>query len=233
MRLELTLAIVLLIGSANAANNITIAQSNANYTSIQLAINSARPGDVIDVNSGTYSENVVVTKNVTLRGHNTGGGLPEINAGGSGSAIIITGNDTTIEGFNLTNSGHCGCGNAGISVQSSNNTILSNIIYKNKYGVYIRQGKNNTLMSNDFINNNITGYDSGGNHWNGTIQPEGLQRLIQLITGPVMSGNYYSDYDEPKEVCTDANNDGFCDMPMNITVGMSEDNHPVVRQIHR
>jgi parallel beta-helix repeat protein len=232
MRLKLTLAIILFIGSANAAN-ITIAQTNANYTSIQLAIDSAHPGDIIDVNSGTYRENVIVSKNVTLRGQNTGGGLPEINAGGSGSAIIITGNGTTIEGFNLTNSGHCGCGNAGISVQSSNNTIFNNIIYKNKYGVHIRQGKNNTLISNDFIDNNITGYDSGGNHWNGTIQPDGLQRLIQFITGPVMSGNYYSDYDEPKEGCNDSNNDGFCDSPMNITAGMSEDNHPVVHQIHR
>jgi parallel beta-helix repeat protein len=183
MRLELTLAIILLIGSANAANNITISQLNANYTSIQLAINGARPGDVIDVNSGTYRENVVVFKNVTLRGHNTGGGLPEINAGGSGSAITITGNGTTIEGFNLTNSGHCGCGNAGLSIQSSNNTIFNNIICKNKYGVYIRQGKNNSLISNDLINNNITAYDSGGNRWQGTVPPEGLQGLIQFIAG--------------------------------------------------
>jgi hypothetical protein len=52
----------------------------------------------------------VVIKNVTLRGQNTGGGLPEINAGGSGSAVEIAVNGTTIEGFNLTHSGHCGCG---------------------------------------------------------------------------------------------------------------------------
>jgi parallel beta-helix repeat protein len=231
MRLELTMVMILFIGSVNAAS-ITVGPSNTNYTSIQPAINSAHPGDLIEVHSGKYHENLVVSKNVILRGKNTGNGVPEINADGSGSVIIITGNGTTIEGFNLTNSGHCGCGNAGISVQSSNNTIFNNVIYKNKYGVYIGRGKNNSIMLNDFINNNITGYDSGGNHWEGTTPPEGLQGLIQYITGPVISGNHYSDYDEPKKGCIDANNDGFCDSPRNITAGLSIDKRPIVHQIN-
>jgi hypothetical protein len=65
------------------------------------------------------------------------------------------------------------------------------------------------MMSNDFIGNNITAYDSGGNRWDGTIPPAGLMGLIQSISGPIISGNHYSDYDEPKEGCVDANDDGF------------------------
>jgi len=38
------------------------------YTSIQSAINAASPGDTIAIGAGSYYENVVVNKPVTLRG---------------------------------------------------------------------------------------------------------------------------------------------------------------------
>jgi len=88
------------------------------------------------------------------------------------------------------------------------------------------------LISNDFIDDNITAYDNGGNRWDGTILPAGLLGLIQSISGPIISETHYSDYDEPKEGCIDANNDGFCDSPRNITARLSIDNRPVVHQIY-
>ena len=218
---------ILLMGYAYAAQ-ITVGPKDADYTQIQYAIDNSSRGDVIEVHSGLYEENVHIYKTLTLLGIDSGNGTPVVDAGGSGSVISITANDTTVKGFNVTGSGGCGCGNAGILVDASNNIVQDNIIYKNKYGIYIRSGnENNTFLSNDLMNNNITVSDSGRNtRWNGTVEAEGLQSLLELISGPQVVGNYYSDYDEEKEGCSDANQDKICDKPRKIGSGPGMDNYP-------
>jgi parallel beta-helix repeat protein len=136
-------------------------------------------------------------------------------------------NGSTVKGFNLTGSGHCGCGSAGIQVASSNNTVLENIIYKNKYGIYVKpENFNNTFVSNDLLQNEIAAYDPGNNSWNSSLKAEGLQKLVELVVGKQMKGNHYSDYDEPEEGCNDTNKDGFCDLPRKIDGGNSVDLYP-------
>src|SRR5664279_2088254 len=117
--------LILILGFANAAK-ITVGPTDANYSVIQQAADNASTGDLIEVQSGTYHENVYLFHTVTLQGVNTGKGLPVVDAGGSASAITVISNGTTVSGFNLTNSGHCGCGNAGVLVESNNNTIKNN-----------------------------------------------------------------------------------------------------------
>ncbi len=46
----------------------TVCASGCAYTSIQSAINAAAPGATITIGPGTYTENVVVNKSVTLKG---------------------------------------------------------------------------------------------------------------------------------------------------------------------
>ena len=65
----------------------------------QDAINNANLGDVIEVCSGTYYENVVVNKPVILRGVDTGGGEPVVDASRMGSAITITADGVAVDGF--------------------------------------------------------------------------------------------------------------------------------------
>jgi len=165
MRVYLIIILILMLSSVDAAK-ITVGHNHEDYPQIQQAIKHADAGDVIEVHSGRYLEKVFVTKAITLNGMDTGKGLPIVDAGGSGSVITLMANNTTLKGFKLTNSGHCGCGNAGISVKSGNNTIADNIIYSNKYGIYIKDGNmKNTFISNRLIENNITSHDSGGNYW--------------------------------------------------------------------
>ena len=87
-----------------------------------------------------------VLHSVALIGVDTGSGRPVIDANGSSSAITLRANGTRIEGFNLTGSGGCGCGNAGIFIDSSDNIIQNNILYKNRYGVYIEEGATNNTI---------------------------------------------------------------------------------------
>ncbi len=117
MRVYLIIILILMLGSVDAAK-ITVGHNHEDYPQIQQAIKHADAGDVIEVHSGRYLERVFVTKAITLNGMDTGKGLPIVDAGGSGSVITLMANNTTLKGFKLTNSGHCGCGNAGISVKS-------------------------------------------------------------------------------------------------------------------
>ncbi|MFZ2471760.1 MAG: NosD domain-containing protein [Methanothrix sp.] len=217
------------MGSADASK-ITVGPKDADYSHIQQAIDNSSQGDVIEVQSGVYRENVYVSKNITLQGIDAGQGLPVVDAGGSGSVISIKSNGTIVEGFNITGSGGCGCGNAGIKVESSNNIVQGNTIYKNKYGIYIQSGaENNTFMSNDLLENEITVSDSGrNNRWNGSVPEGGLQAILALMGGPRVMGNHYSDYDEASEGCNDTNQDNVCDMPRKMGSGPDMDNYPSV-----
>lgn len=219
------LILILIIGFATAAK-ITVAPEGADYSTIQQALNNASDGDIIEVQSGAYVEHVQVLHSVALIGVDTGSGRPVVDANKSSSAITLRANATRIEGFNLTGSGGCGCGNAGILVDSSHNIIQNNILYKNRYGIYIEEGaKNNTLYSNDFLENRVSANDTGGNLWSMEIKEGGL---LGLLKSAKLMGNHYSDYDEPGEGCNDTNSDGFCDEARMIGNGPGIDEHPLV-----
>jgi parallel beta-helix repeat protein len=231
--LILILIPILILGYAGASK-ITVGPQDANYSQIQQAIDNSSQGDTIEVHGGVYRENVHVYKALTLQGIDTGHGRPVVDADGSGSVISITSNGTIVKGFNITGSGSCGCGNAGIMVGSSNNIVQSNIIYNNKYGIYIQSGaENNTILSNDLLENEITVSDSGSNNrWSGSEPAEGWQGLLELISGPRVIGNHYSDYDEVSEGCNDTNQDKICDRPMMVGDGLGRDNYPSVSSMN-
>jgi parallel beta-helix repeat protein len=219
---------ILLIGSANA-KDLVVASQNADYTSIQSALDNASFGDIIKVESGTYYENIIVKERVSLIGKDTGRGLPVINANGHGSAITLFSDGVLLQGFNFTNSGHCGCGNSGIEVESNNNTITDNIAYKNKYGIYIGHGTGNRIFGNYLKENEINAYDIQNNSWTADIVPRDVFMLLgEVKAKPSLKGNHYSDYDSSIEGCIDSDGNGFCDSPKNISGRGNKDNYPII-----
>lgn len=218
------IALALLIGSVQAAT-IVVCPTGCNYSTIQQAIDSSHAGDTILVNSGTYHENVYVSRAVTLRGIDTGKGQPVINAGGSGSAITLYADNVTLEGFNVTKSGTCGCGNAGIRIMSNNSTIFGNTAYGDKYGIYCAKHIGNRIYLNNLVKDNVSAYDGGSNQW---YQDAGTENGIAgLAPGQRAVGNYYSDFDRPGKGCSDTNVDGICDSPYKIRGGSNIDRYPL------
>jgi len=69
------------------------------------------------VHEGTYPENLIVNKSLTLQN----GSLPVIDGMG-GTAINITAENVTIDGFNITNSSY------GIKCSALGFTIVNNTI---------------------------------------------------------------------------------------------------------
>ena len=90
------------------------------YAKIQWAVDNATAGDIIIVNSGTYYENVNVSKQLILRGVDTGSGTPVVDAGGIGNAITLSADGVTLDGFEAMNSGYTRLIDAGIKVFSDN-----------------------------------------------------------------------------------------------------------------
>lgn len=231
MRAYLLLILIVVIGSAGA-RIMTVGPVGADYTHISSALRNASSGDIIEVQSGTYNESVYISKNVTLKGLDTGNGMPVIDAGGIGNVVAINAPGVILEGFNLTGSGHCGCGNAGVHIQANNSTVINNVIYRNKYGIYVVKGENNRFMMNDFMYNNLTVYDRGNSTWTGDDGTNGLQGLVESLGGKKIKGNYYSDFSRPEDGCNDTNSDGFCDSPRKIDGGKNIDNLPLTAPVH-
>lgn len=120
---------------------------SADFTVIQQAIDAAAPGDLIEVWSGTYYENVVVDKPLILYARD-GPATTIVDANGSGITIHITADDCTVNGFTVTGSGGRP-GDAGIKVESDGNAITDNLCTGNGYdGLAVIDVVDNVLTNN-------------------------------------------------------------------------------------
>lgn len=152
----ITLIGLLVLGPAHA-DVIAVCTSGCNYTSIVEAIDAADPGDIIEVQSGTYRENIVIKKRITLQGVDTGEGRPVVDADNRGAAINLSADGINLKGFKIINSkpprGAIGMFFAGIKALSNNNVIEDNTAINNQCGIYLKDSSNNTVMSNNFTDN--------------------------------------------------------------------------------
>ena len=106
--------------------------------------------------------------------------------------------------------------------QSNNSTITQNIIVSNsQYGAYVESSNNNLIFDNRFINAH-NAWDNGADSWN--ITKTYTMYNPNIIGGPYMAGNYWSDNPNP----TDADHDGIGDTPYNIPGGINVDQGPLV-----
>ena len=96
---------------------ITSVLSMNTFYTIQDAVNAASSGDTINVGAGTYTENVTISKSLSLQG-STGANLT--------GYVTITSDNVTVKGMNITNPS----GNFGIvATDHSNLTVSNNTIH--------------------------------------------------------------------------------------------------------
>jgi parallel beta-helix repeat protein len=148
----LSLLLLTIVGSARTIR--VDDDEGADYSNIQEAIDAAEVGDTIRVYDGTYYENIVMNKTVSLIGN--GSTTTTIDGGGNGDVIQITANWMNISGFNITNAG-TGAGDYGIWIISSNNSIFDNSFSFNRDGIHLNgyggQCNFNRLINNCFFKN--------------------------------------------------------------------------------
>ncbi len=134
------------IGSVGAAT-ITVNPGQ----SIQTAVNSASYGDTIIVNSGTYYENIEVTKRITLTAN---GNVNIVAVNTQNPVITVRTSGTVVQNFKLSNS------LVGVQFYGSisNNQLLNNVItgtgtsYGNGISFSLGTASNNLVQGNTISN---------------------------------------------------------------------------------
>ncbi|MCK4266024.1 MAG: right-handed parallel beta-helix repeat-containing protein, partial [Thermoplasmata archaeon] len=143
------------------------------YDTIQYAIDNSSNGDIIRVHAGTYVEDVMVNKTISIIGNGTtktiiqGIGLESVQIdannsnmsevhieGGDDSCVMVRGNNVTIEDIYATGS------IAGLSTDGADWLYVGNSTFtiNEDYGIYVEDSNNVTIYGCEVILNE---YDDG------------------------------------------------------------------------
>jgi parallel beta-helix repeat protein len=120
------------------------------YQYIQDAIESASNGNTVFVYKGTYFENIIINKSISLFGDNNESTI--IDGNNKYDVIQINSENVTINDFIIKNSG-CSGRDAGIEINADNIIISNNTIFNNTIGIFLYESNNNELIANHIINN--------------------------------------------------------------------------------
>jgi parallel beta-helix repeat protein len=124
----------------------------SDYACIHWAVGNASAGDTIIVNSGIYSEHVIIDKSLTLLGEN---GNTIIDGNGTDHVVTINADGVTICGFIIQKSGP-NWGEAGIHLLDSRWCNVSyNTLTHNTHGIWADFSDNNMIAGNNIYNNSV------------------------------------------------------------------------------
>ena len=142
--------------------SVTDVNNGLGYNTIQEAISSfaTNKGDIIQVNPGTFQENIFVNKSVELFSGNNK--TTVISGLDNGTALTIVADNVTASGFTITNSGYpSAILGTGLLLENAHNcTVIGNIITGNYVGVFLQDSAGNTFRTNQI----------GGNIYNLILQ---------------------------------------------------------------
>ena len=231
---------------------------NNNYSSIQNAIDNASNGDSIYVYKGTYQENIVIYKSLTLTGDDRRYTI--INAIQRGDVVNINTNHVTLSGFTIensvgqyagisltNNSRYCEISNNqiisnnwdGISLfSSSNNIIKNNIISYNSDGINLNHESNeNTIIENTISDNYFYGIYIQDVHNNNIYGNDFLSNGQNAhdegdnIWDDGWHGNFWDDYEERYPFSRKILLKGIWSSPYEIPGGLNQDYYPIIKPV--
>jgi len=192
-------AAVLLSDQTEAKTWYVDDDGGADFEKIQDAVDAAGDGDTIRVFGGTYYEDVIVNKTVSLVGN--GSARTTIDGGGVGNVVRIVVDWVNISRFTMTGSNY----GSGIRLgESSTTTITNNTISNNNNGIVLSSSSNTIITGNTISNNN---QGMGGSSNNAIIMDNNITannyRGISLtysnnntITGNTIANNTISNNTE-------------------------------------
>lgn len=222
------------------------------YPTIQAAIDDANSGDIIYVYNGTYNENLVVNKTISLIGENPLNTIIDGHGTGRDVVNVNNANNVKIEGFTIQNGE--GFEPASLSIwRSGGSTISNNVIRQSDYGVKVRESNSSNIINNMIVNNTNVGIllsHSDINTIMGNLIKKNLYGVrITSVSVPSTfyhnniinnthqtsvdsptkwdngaEGNFWSDYDGQ-----DLNGDGIGDTPYIITEA-NTDRYPLIAE---
>jgi nitrous oxidase accessory protein len=134
------------------------------YPTIQLAVDAANVGDTVFVRNGTYFENVIISKALTVIGEYNSSTI--VDGSNLGPVFTVSGSYVRVANFTIQNSGTA-YPNSGIrALESSRWCVFSdNIIVNNFIGVLLSSSYADILEENQILNAQYGVYflNAGGN----------------------------------------------------------------------
>ena len=219
------------------------------YQNITSGLAQAVAGDVIYVYEGTYFEQLLIDKPISLCGEDEY--YTVIDGNNTANVIRVTANNVIITHFTIRNSLSV-FGFSGIRLDHSNGSNISyNIITRNYEGIWLENSNSNTFIdnyvsnsgegiyavsssNNIFMNNMISNNEFGivlressnntvfhNNFLNNTWRSVSTINSINSWDNGI-EGNYWSDYKG-----ADDDHDAIGDTPYVIN-GNNQDNHPIM-----
>lgn len=167
-------------------------EGDGDVISIAEALAIAVSGDIIQVYSGTYEQNLLITtNNIYLEGiaYELGAGgdesYPIIQGEENGDVIRIEATNVTITGFIVQQSGRHLI-DAGISIYADDNHIIGNGLLSNFYGILVNNCSNTEITGNYIVSNVMDGiyllYTSKNLISNNVITENGFQGMFLYDT---------------------------------------------------
>jgi parallel beta-helix repeat protein len=143
------------VSISNIAGTVHNVDSGEDFMTIQEAINDpdTMNGHTIMVDAGTFKENVVVDKRLTLIG--AGNANTIIDGNGTGDVIMVASSWVNITGFNITNGGSS-AGDSGVEINGVSYCRIkdNSISYNGWFGINMINGHNHTVFNNTMTVNN-------------------------------------------------------------------------------
>ncbi len=124
------------------------------YPTIQAAVDAVNAGDTIIVRNGTYTENVIVNKSISLRGIE----YPVVDAGGSGIGIYVKSDRANIIGLKVIHGDKSDYYSSGIYLRYASNSTVSRCIVSGFYnGIWLLRSDYNLIDGNTVEQNQGSG----------------------------------------------------------------------------
>ena len=178
-----------------AVLGITNTRTDESFATIQAAIDSSSTldGDTLTLAEGTYTENVVVYKNITIEPFS--GAYVIVQAANPYIGVFtIVEDGSTIQNLNIAGA----VGSYGILSYADNINIIGNTITANSNGITLFDSNNAIISGNDVMNNwyGINLYNSASatisrnnitNNWYGSS----FYNSTSALSGNSIAGNWY------------------------------------------
>ena len=181
----------LAIAEPLCARTIVVSPSGP-ITSISAAVRAAVSGDVIEVHSGIYSENVVLDRSVELAGIDR----PIIRGLGYSSVVTVAADHCIVQGFVIEHSGGMLVDEeSGILLKSGNNRIENNQLRDVLFGIYLLESDHNYIGGNTIQGRplrDLGDRGSGIHIWNSSYNTLERNTIFETRDGMYLQNAYHS-----------------------------------------
>jgi parallel beta-helix repeat protein len=121
------------------------------YKTIQQAVNAANSGDTVRIAPGTYAENVVVSKSLTITAASERPTV--VAADASKDVFLLSSSGVRIDGLTVTG------GASGVHIQNASKCVVTNVYARdNVRGVYLSHSTENEVSKNNLADNSYGVY---------------------------------------------------------------------------